>query len=99
MLAAIRQKLGKSNEADRQFVDILMAAREFGLEAVETACAEALAAGTCTSAVILNLLARQTQPVAAEPVATPETLVLAIPPVADCARYNALLKEACHGTA
>ena len=76
-----------------------MAAREFGLAAAETACADALAAGTCTSAVIVNLLARQMTPAAAEPVATPETLVLAIPPVADCARYNALLTEACHGTA
>jgi transposase len=99
MLAAIRQKLGKSNDADRQFVDILMAARESGLEAVEAACAEALAAGTCTSAVILNLLARQKQPVAADPVATPESLALAMPPVADCARYDALLQGACHGTA
>jgi hypothetical protein len=91
--------LGNGNEADRHFVDILMAAREYGLEAVEAACAEALAVGTCTSAVVLNLLARQMKPVAAEPVATPETLVLAIPPVADCARYDALLQGACHGTA
>jgi len=60
MLAAVRHKLGKSNDADRQFVEILMAAREFSLEAVEAACAGALAAGTCTSAVIVNLLARQT---------------------------------------
>jgi hypothetical protein len=99
MLAAVRHKLGKSNDADRQFVEILMAAREFSLEAVEAACAGALAAGTCTSAVIVNLLARQTKPVVAEPVATPETLVLAIPPVADCARYDALLQGACHGAA
>lgn len=55
----------------------LMAAREYGLEAVEAACAEALTAGACTSAVILNLVAR---------LATPETLVLGIPPVADFTR-------------
>jgi transposase len=99
MLATVRQRLGKSNDADRHFVDILMAAREYGLEAVETACAEALAAGTCTSAVILNLLARQVQPVAAEPIATPDSLALTMPPVADCARYDTLLLGTCHGTA
>jgi transposase len=99
MLATVRQRLGKSNDADRHFVDILMAAREYGLEAVETACAEALTAGTCTSAVILNLLARRVQPVAAEPVATPDSLALTMPPVADCARYDTLLLGTCHGTA
>lgn len=99
LLATVRQRLGKSNDADRSFVDILMAAREYGLAAVEAACAEALAAGTCTSAVILNLVARQRKPVAPEPVTTPETLVLAIPPVADCARYDTLLQGQAHGTA
>ena len=65
----------------------------------EAACTEALAAGLCTSAIILNLLARQSQPVAAEAVATPESLVLAMPPVAYCARYDILLTGAHHGTA
>ena len=99
MLGKVRQKLGASNEADRQFVEILMAARESGLEAVEAACAEALAAGLCTSAIILNILARQRQPMPAAPVATPEALALAIPPVADCARYDTLLQGTCHGAA
>jgi transposase len=99
MLGKIRQKLGASNEADRQFVEILMAARESGLEAVEAACAEALAAGPCTSAIILNILARHGQQKTAEPVATPEALALAIPPAADCARYDTLLTGVCHGTA
>jgi transposase len=98
-LAAVRRKLGNGNDADRQFVEILMAARESGLAAVEAACAEALLAGVCTSAVILNILARQNQPEPAEPMATPKTPSLTQPPVADCARYNALLTGACHGTA
>ena len=99
ILTAVRQKLGKGNDADRAFVAILMAAREYGLEAVEAACTEALATGTCTSTVILNLVARQTAPMTAEPVATPETLALAMPPVADCARYDTLLQGQAHGTA
>jgi transposase len=99
MLAKVRQKLGTGNDADRQFVDILMAAREYGLEAVEAACAEALGLGTCTAAVILNILARQIQPAAAEPVSTPDRLALTTPPRADCARYDALLRGPAHGTA
>ncbi|MBF0304614.1 MAG: IS21 family transposase [Alphaproteobacteria bacterium] len=99
MLAEIRWKLGSGDDADRQFVEILMAARESGLEAVEAACAEALAAGLATSAVVLNFLGRQGRPAAVEPVATPDALKLDNPPSADCARYDALLRGACHGTA
>jgi hypothetical protein len=51
-----------------------------GLVAVEEACAEALKAGLHSSAVILNLLARQRQPA---------TLWLRHEPTADCARYAA----------
>ena len=98
-LAKVRQRLGRGDDADRQFVDLLVAAREFGLMAVEAACVEALAAGSCTSAIILNILARQRQPAAIAPVATPEALVLTITPAADCARYDSLLKGPCHGTA
>lgn len=98
-LAQVRRRLGTGDDADRQFVDILVAAREFGLEPVEVASAEALATGPCTSAIILNILARRRQPAPAAPVATPETLALTIAPVADCARYDSLLKGPCHGTA
>jgi transposase len=99
MLAKVRQRLGSGDDADRQFVEILVAAREFGLEAVEAACAEALAAGPCASAIILNILARHRQPAVTAPVATPEALALTIAPAADCARYDSLLKGPCHGTA
>ncbi len=98
-LARVRQRLGLGDDADRQFVEILVAAREFGLEAVEAACTEALGAGPCTSAVILNILARHRQPAATAPIATPEALTLTITPTANCARYDSLLKGPCHGTA
>jgi hypothetical protein len=61
-LAAVRQPLGRDNEGDRHFVELLMAAREHGLDAVETACRQALAAGLRTSAAILNIMARNRQP-------------------------------------
>ena len=88
-LDQVRRRLGTGDDADRQFVDILVAAREFGLEPVEVASAEALAAGPCTSAIILNILARHRQPAPTPPVATPETLALTIAPAADCARTTA----------
>jgi hypothetical protein len=39
---------------DRQFVDILTAAAEAGLDAVEAACAEALSARLCGRDIVLN---------------------------------------------
>jgi hypothetical protein len=62
------------------------------LAAVEAACAEALEAGLANADVILNVLARRQQPPSAEIVSTPEQLSLRQPPVADCARYDALLR-------
>ncbi len=43
-LAQIRRRLAGHDDGDRQFVDILTAVAEVGLDAVETACAEALSA-------------------------------------------------------
>ena len=98
MLAAVRQRLGKSNDADREFVSILAAVPEAGLSVVEAACGAALEDGVCTSAVVLNHLARQQQPAAIEPVETPATLALSDPPRADCHRYDQLReREDRHG--
>jgi hypothetical protein len=60
------------------------------LQAVEAACAEALAAGIASADVILNALARRQQTKAAAPISTPERLALRLRPIADCARYDAL---------
>jgi hypothetical protein len=69
---------------------VLTAVLTDGLQAVEAACAEALAAGIASADVILNFLARRQQATPVAPVAIPERLKLTIPPVADCARYDAL---------
>jgi hypothetical protein len=60
------------------------------LQAVEAACAEALEAGITNADVILNVLARRQQATPAAPIAVPERLQLTMPPIADCARYDAL---------
>ena len=71
-------------------VAILCAVVEDGLEAVEAACAEALAAKLCSHDVVLNILARRREPERPAPIATPASLTLGLEPQADCARYDAL---------
>jgi len=55
----VQRKLGRVPNGDRQMVEILGAVLTDGLEAVEAACAEALADGVHSADVILNILARR----------------------------------------
>ena len=86
----VRKKLSGSHDGDRQMVKILAAVLTDGLSAVEAACAEALTEGVHSADVILNILARRRDPGPVAPIQPPEALKLAIPPVADCARYDQL---------
>ena len=61
-LAQTRRRLAGHDDGDRQFVDILTAVAEAGLDAVEAACAEALSAKLFGRDVVLNILARQRDP-------------------------------------
>lgn len=100
-LDRVRRKLKGSDGGDRQMVKILAAVLTDSLAAVEAACAESLEAGIASADVILNALARRLEPEPARPVLTPERLTLAVPPIADCARYDRLrsgLTEVVHGT-
>ena len=58
-LRRVRARLARHEDGDRQVVKILAAVLEDGLEAVEAACAEALAEGTSSADVVLNILARR----------------------------------------
>ncbi len=89
-LAGVRRKLASVGDGDRQMVDILAAVLTDGLTAVEAACAEALAQGVHSAAVILNILARRREPAAPITIMTPDALRLQHEPVADCARYDTL---------
>jgi transposase len=89
-LAQVRRRLAGHGDGDRQFVDILTAVAEAGLDAVEAACAEALSAKLCGRDVVLNILARQRETPPPCPVTTPAALALSIEPAADCARYDQL---------
>ena len=98
----VRKKLAGSNDGDKQMVKVLTAVLTDGLQAVEAACAEALTAGIASADVILNALARRQQPEPVAPILTPERLALSLPPLANCARYDAIRPvrpslEAVHG--
>jgi transposase len=89
-LRRVQSKLGRVPNGDRQVVEILGSVLTDGLEAVEGACAEALAEGVHSAGVILNILARHREPPPALTIATPDSLRLACEPTADCARYDSL---------
>jgi transposase len=93
-LAQVRQRLKHHPDSDRQFVKVLGCVLDHGLDAVEAACAEALAAGIANGDVILTVLARQRQPPPAPSITTPDALRLRIEPSADCGRYDSIRKVA-----
>jgi len=95
-LRAIQRRLLSRAKGDREFVEILNAAKTYGLEAVEYACRQALADRTIRSEVVLNIIARELDPPAIDPVSTPEHLCLQEEPVANCGRYDGLLREVSH---
>jgi Integrase core domain len=90
-LERIRRKLAGSDDGDRQMVKILAAVLTDGLSEVEAACAQALSEGVHSADVILNILARRRDPGPAATIMTPANLRLVHTPVADCARYDALI--------
>ena len=98
-LVEVRQILSKSPDGDRQFVGILSAVSNYGLEAVVTACSEALSVGVANRDVILNALSRTHDvPEISEceiPLHLPELKVL---PLANCSRYDDLLTGGVYAT-
>jgi hypothetical protein len=89
-LTRFRRALGSGDEADRRFVKVLAMVLQDGLEAVDAAVSAALDAGAASDEVVLNILARRREPPAPATIATPDALALTHPPIADCARYDAL---------
>ncbi len=86
----VRRKLAGADDGNRQIVDILNAVLTDGLPAVEAACAEAIAHGVHFADVVLNILARQRDPVPPANILTPAALTLRHAPIADCAGYDNL---------
>ncbi len=97
-LCRVRAYLADRPGGDREFVDILCAAREHGLELVEKVCSKAVADRVIRGEIILNMIARDLDPVPVGSAAVPTSLRIMIEPIADCSRYDALREEVLHGT-
>jgi transposase len=83
---------------DRQFVAILNAVSFYGLGPVDKACGQALDMTVASKEVVLNLLNRDQEQDPAPDIAPPCHLILKQEPVADCQRYDQLLREMRHVT-
>lgn len=89
-LDKVRGRLAKLPDGDRQFVRILSAALQDGLDAVELACAAALEQAAVSADAVLNLLLRASDPPRLPAVSIPQALTLSVEPRADLARYDQL---------
>ncbi len=81
---------------DRQFVGILTAVPHFGVQVVDQACLQALKMKTVSKEVVLNLLYRGEDKDPVRDIDIGAHLHLECQPVADCSRYDLLLKEVPH---
>ncbi len=88
----VRDRVLKQPKGDRAFVELLLVAREGGLEALQVACELTLDGGVITAAVVMNELRRLTAPSRPVNLSLPEQLRLQVEPVADCGRYDRLRK-------
>jgi len=84
-------------DGDRQFVGILQAVPLCGIDAVERACAQALSMRAVSKEVVLNLLHRDREQSPTEGIDLPVALQLKQPPLADCRRYDRMLREVGYG--
>jgi hypothetical protein len=92
-IVLVRDRVLKQPKGDRAFVELLLAARELGLDALQVACELTLDGGVITAAVVLNELRRLTAPPRPEAVSLPDQLRLQVEPLADCSRYDTLRGE------
>lgn len=91
----VREHLLKQPKGDRDFVELLIAAGEAGLEALTVACELALEYGAVNAPVILNELRRLISPDRPASIQLVERIALSVEPLADCERYDHL-RGACH---
>jgi transposase len=97
-IKVVRDRILKQDKGDRAFVDLLLMARGFGdagLDTLEVACDLTLQTGVISAAIVLNEMRRLTED--AQPKLLDESAnslpILAVEPLADCSRYDALRSE------
>jgi hypothetical protein len=90
-IQVVRDQLLKQPQGDKAFVDVLLMAKEAGLEVMETACELTLETGIINASVVLNELRRLLEPPRAKALTASQSLILQEEPIADCSRYDSLL--------
>lgn len=95
-LKQVRAAMINRPDGDKQFVGILSAVLTHGLDAVISACTEAVAANTISQGVILNILSRAQDQLPDDECELPKLPKLRMPPIADCRRYDLLLLGGAH---
>ena len=91
----VRDRILKQPKGDRAFVELLMMAREFGLEPLQVACELVLDGNVITAAVVMNEMRRLVAPSTPAMLNVPDMLKLQTEPRADCGRYDHL-REVSH---
>lgn len=91
----VRDRILKQPRGDRAFVDLLLVARDAGLDTLEIACDLALKANVVSGPVLMNALCRLMAPIPPVALNVPDRMKLVLEPVADCSRYDRL-REAAH---
>lgn len=86
----VRDRILKQPKGDRAFVELLLVAREVGLETLGVACELTLECGIVSAAVVMNELRRLTAPAKPTEISLPDQLRLQVEPLADCSRYDHL---------
>ena len=99
-MSEVRKLLEDRADGDRQFVGILAVVGRYGLESVASACKQALTDRTVSSDVIIAILSKRHDEPKPEPVQLSAQLpLLTLIPLADCRRYDRLMKGGVYGTA
>lgn len=86
----VRDRILKQPKGDRAFVELLLVAREVGVDTLSVACELTLDCGIVTAAVVMNELRRLIAPARPAEINLPAQLRLQIEPLADCGRYDHL---------
>lgn len=88
----VKTHLLKQEKGDRAFVEILLAMQEHGSEVLAMACELALEHRTISVAVVLNHVHRLKAPPSIKTVPVADGLKLEREPLADCSRYDQLMR-------
>ena len=86
----VRDRILKQPKGDRAFVELLLMARDAGLEALQVACELVLDGNVVTASVVMNEMRRLIAPSQPSMLSVPDLLKLQLEPLADCGRYDHL---------